>query len=189
MMIEVNTITDPIMSRVRPSHLEPLCSMREAQVLISILSHNSLMNLGWTLNDLMVTRPDHVEACVTLVSIIFGRDSSPRSPNVSLCVCLSHLLQMYWTSEGLPKDFCLWSTKFTSLQVAAPRSSRLVNQPVNVSEKWEKTGALLKLSNLCNSLEEHLISLVEKALSIYLCNTCRSAESTSTHQWLELHRG
>ena len=102
MMIEVNTITDPIMSRVRPSHLEPLCSMREAQVLISILSHNSLMNLGWTLNDLMVTRPDHVKAWVTLVSIIF-------------------------------------------------------NQPVRVSEKWEKTGALLKLSNLCNSLEEHLI--------------------------------
>ena len=70
MMIEVNTITDPIMSRVRPSHLEPLCSMREAQVLISILSHNSLMNLGWTLNDLMVTRPDHVIAWVTLVTII-----------------------------------------------------------------------------------------------------------------------
>ena len=43
---------------------------------------------------------------------IFGCDSSPRSSNVSLLVCvsvcLSHLLQLYWTSEGLPKDF--WRT-------------------------------------------------------------------------------
>ena len=69
---------------------------------------------------------------------VFGCDSSPRSPNVSVCVCPSHLLQLYWTSEGLQKNFkrtlkglwTLWSTKFTSLQVAAPRSSRLVDQNV-----------------------------------------------------------
>ena len=36
---------------------------------------------------------------------IFGCDSSPRSPNVSMSVCLSHLLQLYWTSAGLLKDF------------------------------------------------------------------------------------
>ena len=76
---------------------------------------------------------------------------SPRSPNVSVCVCVSfsfcpsHLLQLYWTSEGLLKDFqrtskgllkdfqrtskglwTLWSTKFISLQDEAPMSSRLV---------------------------------------------------------------
>ena len=43
---------------------------------------------------------------------------------VCLSVCLSHLLQLYWTSEGL---WFLRSKKFTSLQVAAPRSSRLVH--------------------------------------------------------------
>ena len=46
----------------------------------------------------------------------FGCDSSPRSPNVCLSVCVSvrpsHFLQLYYflkdfcrTSEGLPKDF------------------------------------------------------------------------------------
>ena len=51
---------------------------------------------------------------------------------VCLSVCLSHLLQLYWTPEGLLNDFqrtskglwTLWSTKF--LQIAAPRSLRLL---------------------------------------------------------------
>ena len=69
----------------------------------------------------------------TIIRRIFGCDS-PRSPNVCPYECMSHLLQLYWTSEWLSNDFwrtskglwTLWSTKFTSLQVAAPRSSRLV---------------------------------------------------------------
>ena len=36
---------------------------------------------------------------------VFGCDSSPRSPNVSVCVCPSHLLQLYWTSEWLLNEF------------------------------------------------------------------------------------
>ena len=32
----------------------------------------------------------------------------------------------------------------------------MVRRPARVSEKWEKTGALLRLSNLWSSLEEHL---------------------------------
>ena len=32
----------------------------------------------------------------------------------------------------------------------------MVRRPARVSEKWEKTGALLRLSNLWSSREEHL---------------------------------
>ena len=61
-----------------------------------------------------------------MCSGIFGCDSSPRSPNASPCVCLP-VRHTCYNCTGLLKDFqrTLWSTKFTSLQVAAPRSSRL----------------------------------------------------------------
>ena len=42
------------------SDLEPLCKIIQADVLSSIFSHSSEMNLGWTLKDLMVTRPARV---------------------------------------------------------------------------------------------------------------------------------
>ena len=63
------------------------------------------------------------------ISLIFGCDSSPRSSNVSVLVrhtcynCTWLLKDFQRTSEGL---WTLWSTKFTSLQIATPRSSRLL---------------------------------------------------------------
>ena len=67
---------------------------------------------------------------------------------VRVSVCLS-VCQTCYNCTGLLKDFqrtskglwTLWSKKFTSLQVAAPRSLRLVDQIF--SELW-------RLQNVCN---------------------------------------
>ena len=64
------------------------------------------------------------QLCVLKQLRLFLAATAALEVQMLVCVCPSQLLQLYWTSEGL---WTLWSTKFTSLQVASPRSSRLVN--------------------------------------------------------------
>ena len=81
----------------------------------------------------------------------FWLRQQPRSPNVSVCVCLcvSHLLQLYWTS---------WSTKFTSLQVAAPGSSRLVI----ILTKWSGWRISMKMLFKSGFTDSHLLQALEQ---------------------------
>ena len=47
----------PMKSSVNPSQRQPLWRMMVVLVLVSIFSHSSLMKLGWTRKERMVTRP------------------------------------------------------------------------------------------------------------------------------------
>jgi hypothetical protein len=49
MVMEVKTISAPITSSVSPSHRQPDCRIRKADVFVSIFSQRALMNFGWTL--------------------------------------------------------------------------------------------------------------------------------------------
>ena len=102
--------------------------------------------------------------------VFFGCDSSPRSPNVSLSVCVYHtcynctkalnikvfrLKDFQRTSKGLSKD----------LQVAAPRSSRLVLSAVRLAVE-----SLLSVSQQELSIANHYILRFLVSITDCICS-------------------
>ena len=94
--------------------LWPTC-LHQPTVLSNILTpkcFHDKNNFAWC-NGIVYTSPagQHQLFCMKFKPIFSKRGwgktiiRSPRSPNGSLSICPSHLLQLYWTSEGLPKDF------------------------------------------------------------------------------------